>query len=777
MLRPFFLVPILSLCLHAQALIQGTVSDPTGAPVAGAELRLTRFDNSLERVTRTSAEGHYRIDSLPAGDYWLEARTGSLEQAQPVAVKLESSNNLTANISLDMARVATRIQVTGSSMAQSTIEAGKALDVLDSSDLDRRAMFSVADALRTVPGLRVQQLGGPGTFARILTRGLRATDTSVLIDGMRFRDAGAVQGDAAAYLGDLLLGSTERIEVLRGSGSSLYGTHATGGVINLVTQTGGGPFHAELSNEGGGLGLYRGMARFSGSAFHDALQFAAGVNHLNVSSGTDGVERVRNWSGQGSAQYRLRPSSTLSVRLLSVTSMVAIATNPEPAANLPATGIVPAIPNVTFIPNLFDPDSRRVADFTSVLASWSEQLAPRATLRVSYQGLVSNRDNLNGPAGPGYQPMFNTSTAFGGRVDTLNARADVAFARLHWASAGYEFERESYDNPSTDANPDPTQRLNARTAAAQRSHSFFAQDQLRWFDSRLQLSLSGRFQRFDLSMPTFFGGAPQYAGATLATPPDAYTGDAALSYILSGSMTKFRAHAGNAYRAPSLYERFGAYFYGGFFGALGDPRLHPERSIGLDFGLDQYFANNKLRASATYFYTRLQEVIGYGNTPNDPFGRYGGYLNTGGALARGVELSAEARPARNTSLQASYTYTNAIERNSSLIGGTLASIRFFPHQVTAVATQQLTRRLTLTADWLWANHYIGGTFFAGSGIRPYLFDGPRKLDAALNYTRPLTERITARFFVRAENLLNQRYYEEGFRTPRLWASVGVKFLF
>ena len=228
---------------------------------------------------------------------------------------------------------------------------------------------------------------------------------------------------------------------------------------------------------------------------------------------------------------------------------------------------------------------------------------------------------------------------------------------------------------------------------------------------------------------------------------------------------------------PTLYERIGTSFYFGEFGPLGDPRLRPERTVSFDFGFDQYFANSRYRVSSTYFYTRLQEVISYGGLNNDPFGRYGGYVNLGGGLARGLELSVEARPYRHLIVTSSYTYTNADERNSSLIGGSLRSIRVFPHMYTLVATHQITRRLQITADFLAASDYISGSFFVGSGSRPYQFAGPRRLDTAANYTLPLTERVSLRFYTRIENLLNQRYFEDGFRTPRRWATGGMKLSF
>jgi iron complex outermembrane receptor protein len=387
------------------------------------------------------------------------------------------------------------------------------------------------------------------------------------------------------------------------------------------------------------------------------------------------------------------------------------------------------------------------------------------------------RDNRNGPGGVSYQPQFNTSSVFDGRIDTLQARADFAPVRWNLFALGYEFENEEYKNISTDQNPDPAQKVDATARARQRSNAVFFQNQTRMLAERLQLHVSGRYQTFSVSRPQFEGGAPRYEGSAFPAPADALTGDASLSYFIPKTSTKLRAHAGNGYRAPSLYERIGTSFFFGAFSPLGDPGLRPERTVSFDTGVDQYFAGDRFRAGGTYFYTRLQEVIGYMSLAGDPWGRYGGYANTGGGLARGVEVLFEARPSRGTQMQASYTYTNADERRSALVGGMLQSIRVFPHALTLQATQQVTRRLQVAADFLGASDYASGSFFTGSGNRPYLFEGPRKLDLSANYTVPVGERKTLRFTLRVENALNREFYEDGFRTPRTWATAGMKFLF
>lgn len=777
--------------------IAGAVTDPSGAAVPQALIRLFTRDATFQQSTTAGPEGRFRFDRLPPAEYLLEARTDTLDQAGPVTVRVEPGRVTEVELRLDIRGLATQVQVTAAVTPQSTVESGKALDIVDAAMLERRAEILLSEAVRLVPGLRVQQLGGPGSFTRILMRGLRAADTGVLIDGMRLRDPASVQGDATAFLGDMQLIQTDRVEILRGLGSSTYGTNATAGVLNLVTDSGGGRTRGEIGGEGGGLGLGRGLAKIAGEAARSRLHYSAGVAHLNVNGGVDGVESVRNSSAQGQLQWRPTATTSLSGRVWATLSTIGINSSPyaAPAGNLPVSTVIRAIPldaaqarlgdrglpfqwgNATFAPNFFDPDSRREGRFVTTLVQWAQQPAPRFHYRLSYQNVDTHRDNRNGPGGQGYQPQFNSSSLFAGRIDTVQARTDVAAARWNAFSAGLEWEREFYENPSVDENPDPAQRVNARASADQRSLAVFVQDQIRLLDERLQIGLTGRYQTFQLSRPKFEGGFPLYQNAPFTAPPDALTGDAAISYFLPKANTKLRAHAGNGFRAPTLYERIGSSFFWGAFSPLGDPQLRPERTVSFDLGVDRYFAGSRYRLSSTWFYTRLQEVIGYSGLVNDPYGRWGGYVNTGGGLARGVELAAEARPRRSLVVTSSYTYTNADERRSALIGGSLRSIRVFPHMFTLTASQQVTRRWQVTADFLAASDYVSGSFFVGSGSRPYEFPGPRKLDLAGSYSLPLGDTRTLRFYVRAENVLNQRYFEDGFRTPRAWATAGLKLLF
>src|SRR6185295_3313462 len=145
---------------------------------------------------------------------------------------VERGKPTTHDVTLELSGLRSAVVITASDTPQTVDEVSKALTVVADQERDE---IAIPEALRIVPGLRIQQLGGPGSLTSIKTRGLPSEDTAVLIDGIRFRDAAAPQGDASGFLEDLIVTNISRVEVLRGSGSSLYGSNAVGGVVNIVT--------------------------------------------------------------------------------------------------------------------------------------------------------------------------------------------------------------------------------------------------------------------------------------------------------------------------------------------------------------------------------------------------------------------------------------------------------------------------------------------------------------------------------------------------------------
>ncbi len=791
------------------AAIGGRVTDAQGASVAGAIVTLYARAPQLRRLSAvTDAGGAYRFESLAAGEYLIEADARGFAPAIAQKVRVEAGRTTTLDLGLEVAGVRTEVVVTAADAPQPVDEVSKAVTSIGARELDERDEYSIPEALRVVPGLRVQQLGGPGALVSIKTRGLRNQDTAVTIDGLRFRDPSSPQGDASGYLGDLHATNVSRVEVLRGSGSSLYGTNAIGGVVNIITDEGGGPFRGSLLSEGGGLGLFRGRAQVAGGTGANGVVYSAGVSHLNVARGIDGDDAARTTSGQGRVLFQLTPTASLGVRLYAADSFAQLNEDARPVAGttLPA-GVVRAVPlsraelrrfetgtpaslltngAATFIPSTNDPDAARAGRFFSGALLFTQRLTENFGYTISYQGNTTSGAFYDGPAGTGFEPFGTTRADFDGRVHTLNARVDFRPWPANLFTAGYEFERERFVNRSlTSFAPADDYSVDV----AERSHTFFIQDQVRLLDDRLQLSAAFRTQRFALSRPNLAPvAASPFAGFDFDAPANAYTGDGSIAYSFRTTGTKLRAHAGNGYRAPSLYERFGSFYdarpFGGGspqFSAFGDPRLRPERSIAFDAGIDQNFAGTRARATATYFYTRLQEVIAFDFSglvvQPDPFGRFGGYVNTRGGLARGVELGFEAVPARTLDLRTSYTYTNADERTPR-IGNVIRSFAIPDHQFNLTATQRVGRRLWFNFDFTASSDYLAPVFNPATfGSVVYRFAGVRKADAGANYTLPLGETRSLRFFGYVENLFGREYFENGFSTPGRTGKAGAQFSF
>lgn len=776
--------------------VTGRVTDRQGAGVPGATVTLYSRERPAESTrTVTDATGAYRFERLAPGEYLVAAEATGFARSAAQPLRVEGAGSPALNISLEIAGVREEVVVTASGTAQAVDEVSKAITVVDRRELDERDEYLIPEALRTVPGLRVRQLGGPGTLISIRSRGLRNQDTAVLVDGLRLRDATSPQGDASPLLSNLVVTDVSRVEVLRGSGSSLYGTNAIGGVINIVTDEGGGPFRGNLLLEGGSLGQFRGRAQVAGSAGEgDRVIYSAGLTHVNISRGVDGDDAARTTGGQGRVVLRFTPKTSLSARVYATDAFAQLNDSPDVIGALPPTGVVRAVPlppaelrryengtprsllnvgSATFIPSANDPDASGATRFFTGAVIFTQRPTESLSYTVAYQGLTSKRSNFEGPGGHSFEPLGNTRSDFDGRIHTLNARTDFRLGRANLVNAGYEFEDENFLNSSFDVNPSG----NNAVEVAQRSHTLFVQDQLSFMDGRLQLSAAFRSQFFSLRQPRFTPAANAPFGGPFEAPPNAYTGDGSVAYLFAGTNTKLRAHVGNGYRAPSLFERFGSLFsnFSGTFSPIGDPRLRPERSIAFDAGLDQTLFNNRLRASATYFYTRLQEVVGFDSagliTPaTDPFGRFFGFLNTGGGLARGLELSATAAPTGKLDIFTSYTYTNSDERIPHAAG--LRSFVIPDHQFSLVATQRIGRRVLVNFDFVASSSYLVPLF-----PRIYRFDGLVKADLGASYTLPLEGARAMRFYGKVENLFDQRYFEGGFRTPGRAGVGGASFSF
>jgi len=766
--------------------LSGVVRDPQGRAVAAVSIALYSRTESTSLNTTSDSSGGYHFDGLAPGDYILSAESAGFATFFEENLQLAGDSHKSMDITLQLAGLHEQVIVTASSTPQVPEEVSKSMTVVDHTDIDDRDRASLADAVNLAPGLRVGQLGGPGALTTIQIRGLRTQDTAVLVDGLRLRDSSSTQGDASGLIEDLFVTDTDRVEILRGSGSSLYGTNAIGGVVNVITDEGGGRPRGSVLMEGGALGLSRGRVQLAGGLANGQIAYSLGISQIYVAEGVDGDDPYRATSVQGRVMFHLSPSTRLVVRGFGGDSFGKVNSEPAIIGAPSATGIINAIPlsqlntqNATFVPAPDDPDSTRASRFFSGALILTGQLSPRLDYSASYQLLANSRRFGDGPAGLGYQPDGSTRALYDGRIHTVNAHVGYRLGRHSLLTAGYEFESETYANDNAASND-----LTARSSVnvTELSHTVFVQDQASFRDDRLQISGAVRAQYFMLNRPQFgpVASAPFQEGS-FGAPAAAYTADGSLAYSFRASGTKVRVHVGRGYREPSLFERFGAGFDPTFgYSVYGDPRLSPEHSIGLDAGVDQRFLSNRLKLSATYFYTWLQNVIAFDtsgliNSSLDPFGRFVGYVNQKGGIARGVELSVTGSPIRSMNISAAYTLANALERRP-IVGDVLRTFDIPRNQFTFLATQRVTSRLLLAFDLLTSSNYLA-PIFGDVGTLVYRFTGMRKAGFSASYRLPLSEYKAVRFFVRADNLFDQNYFASGFRTPGRTGLGGMQFDF
>ncbi|MBA2493606.1 MAG: TonB-dependent receptor, partial [Acidobacteria bacterium] len=513
---------------------------------------------------------------------------------------------------------------------------------------------------------------------------------------------------------------------------------------------------------------------------------------------------AHNTNVNGRIDYRPFSKTSISGRIYVSDAFVKLNSSPDTIGTLPtsSTTIVRAVPlspselnryanripisqlnrgNANFIPDTNDPDNFQKSQFFNGQLVLNQIITDRLNFSATYQGLKTSRKNTNGVLGIGFQPFGGAQTSvFDGQIHTLNTHFNWTPNSNNLITAGYEYEWEKFGNDGISANNTD----NFTTRARQRSNTFYVQDLLGFFNDKLQISGGFRAQFFSLETPAFSASILPARFKNPNSPPNSYTYDGSISYFLKSTGTKIRAHVGNGYRVPSLYERFGSFFFLGGFTFIGNPDLKPERSIAFDGGIDQTLLQSRVKLSATYFYTRIKDEITY--LPTDDFNG-AAYYNYDRHFSRGGEFSAKILPTNSTNLFLSYTYTNSDVRNfrrltflppTTVVSIDRKSYGVPDHQFTVVVTQRI-KRLTVSFDFLATSDYLA-PIFSNTTFQTYVyrFGGNRKADLTASYEIPTNnEKLRFRLFGTIENLFDYDYYENGFRTAGRTARAGLSLSF
>jgi vitamin B12 transporter len=753
--------------------IHGRVTDERNASVAEAEVSL-QSRSGAQLVAVTDNNGAYTFKGLGAGDYVVEVKAKGFAVFTSKPLHLTRGQSLSNDIHLTVQAVNASVVVTATGTAQTTDEISKAVSVLSDQVIESKRELTLSETVRGLPGVRVQTQGSYGALTTIRLRGQRTFDTAFLLDGLRVRDASDINGSAVPFIADLLPDDLDRVEMLRGSGSSIYGTNAIGGVLNLIPKTGQGKPNFEFGFDGGSLALFR--ERFKGSGgWGKNVGYSFGFTRIDVRNGVDGNDEYGNTAGGTHWELAASPTVKISANFFGTLSNARL--NDSPFA-LPAAftgGLYPkAVAAVNFQPDFNNPDQGRRNRVLVGSIKLSHDVNDSVSFSIAYQHVGARRRNYNGsridPKFAAFYPFgdFAFSSVNNGSTDTLDARVNLRFGRHNLATAGFEYERESIFQSSN-----PSFSAFNNTLDRQFTTAVFGQDQMFFLNDRLQLSLGVRGQTFKVR------AADRPGSLTAINPKNSLTGDGAIAYFIGSSNTKLRAHAGNGFRAPALFERFGQ----GTFGSaglvrFGDPTLRAEQSISVDAGFDQRLANDRALFGATYFYTRLQRTIAFRGFIVDPLGlgRFSGYVNQPGGVSRGVETYGEFVPWRLANLRTSYTYTNS---DRFVNGAGIQREYVIPNHLFSVDFSQRYRAFQFNFDLNRTGAYLAPVFESNFPFRmaELTFAGYTKADLYGSYERNLSDRVTMTLFAGADNLFDVTYYENGFRAPGITARGGINVRF
>jgi vitamin B12 transporter len=489
------------------------------------------------------------------------------------------------------------IVVTATRIPTPEEQVASSITVVSAEDIAARQVRTLPDLLQQVPGLNVVQTGGPGGQTSVFMRGTNSNHTKVLVDGIDLSDPSNPTG--AFDFGQFLTQDIERVEILRGPQSGLYGSDAIGGVINIITKTGQGPAQFNARVEAGSFDTFNQAAGVSGST--NAFHYAANLDHEHAAAMpvtpldllSPGERRIDDYDDN------LSVSTKLGYDLAAGLDVGLVARYTETHLRLTADS------------NFFSPDATQSENDT-------RQLFTRATAHwVAFGGAFEETFGLaySNLKSADLSPDDSRSDLSGERVKA-DWLGNIRLASGERLVLGVEHQRDEIQLP---------------IVASTNIDSGFAELQSE-ISEALFNTVSARYDDNNR-----FGGKATYRLAP--------------AYLLDASGTKFKATVGTGFKAPTLDQLFQSFPAFGFFA---NPSLRPESSVGWDVGVEQALAADRVKFGVTYFHNSIKNLIGV-------TADFSTYTNIGRAVTEGAESFVSYQPSAQIAVRLDYTYTAATD--------------------------------------------------------------------------------------------------------------------
>ncbi len=500
------------------------------------------------------------------------------------------------------------IIITASKIEEDVKQTGSSVIIITSEEIDRKRYASVLEALRRKTGIGSASNGPFGGSTDIFLRGANAAHTLVMIDGVRIYDA--ITADANYDLAHLPLDNVERIEIIKGPQSSLYGSDAMGGVINIITRRGQGKPRFFVSTEVGTKDTY--VEALGGQGNIGKFNYSLDASH-QVS---DGISKARD-GGEADSYEKSSISSKMSYQL-----------NDDLEVGLQGLYLYARSEGDD---GSFQDDPNRLFEFENSLATlftnkhvnefWDQKLQYSWFRNIRWDSddkdrvdtTEDNRSKFTGRTqNADWQHTMNLSELF-----SLNE--NVADTLIF----GFQYSHEYGESQSATGS---TTALNTTNTAGY------------YFENKLGLD--------DKMFWTLAFRTDDHSRFGLHT-----TGRSTFSYLFETD-TRLKGSYGTGFNAPSLFQ---------LFSDFGNANLSAGTSWGYDVGLEQELFDNKVSVSALFFLQRFKDLIEFESLAV-------GYVNRGSARTRGIESEFEYRPLENFTIGYGFTYLEArdLENNRHL---------------------------------------------------------------------------------------------------------------
>lgn len=603
-----------------------------------------------------------------------------------------------------------------------------AITVIDRRQIEERGYVTLAEALAFVPGLRLVQAGGIGQQASVFLRGNSSRSTLVLIDGVPVNDPSDPNG--AFNFGNELLFDVERVEVLRGPASSLYGGSAIGGVVNLVTRRAPPDRAVQAFGEVAG-GTQRTLRTGGGVAGTvNRFDYLASVNNLSTEGFSAVAPRFRNSLGERDGFRGTAATARLGFTPVEGTRIEALLRWRENRFGLDS------VPRDD--PNYSGEDRRWFGQLRGETRLFDG--AWTTGLRLAYTEDRRRYTNL-----PDQLSRSTARDAFNGTRLTLdwgNVVRLPGFGPASDGQASFGITRTREEVTSVSGNVPFQTRVNAR----QHTTAGHAAIQYRlWRD--LDLSAGVRHDSV-----AGFGATTWRVGATYAVPE---------------LPVRLRASGGSGFNAPALFQRFGT--IGTTF--RGNPDLRPERSLGYELGAEldvpALGRANFATLGATFFQSRVTDLINFN-------GGFNTLVNVNRASIKGAELALALRPLPWLTAELAWTVTDARDADTN---------RPLPrrpeHVVSVTARMEPIERLVITPQMLFTGRSPEGAFASYTDTGASIAAERRNKSGVLfNIVASYTVMPQVTAFLEGRNLGGSRFEPaNGFVTPGRSVLVGTRFAF